>query len=246
LFIPLRAERLYRRRVFITYILLVVNVAIHFVVAATGYEAVILRSAEGEPIARVRVNSLHYQGGLLLPRDSLLSPRVISSMFLHGDWAHLIFNMLFLFVFGCAVEDLVGWLRFLVIYFLSGWFGDVAFALSYTNEFALLIGASGAISGIMGAHLVLLPRNRVTVLWMFGYPLYVRLLTVSAWLVIGMWVVLQLLMAFLAGPGGGGVAYAAHLGGIGAGAAIALLIRRFFPFEHRPEPQPLPFYGNPY
>lgn len=243
MFIPLRAERFYRRAVFITYLLIVINVVIHFGVAAASEKEVFLKTMDGE-ITFARVNTVHYAGGLLLGRDSVFSPRVISSMFIHGGWMHLIFNMLFLYVFGCAVEDLMGWWRFLLIYLLSGWFGDVAFALTCKREFALLIGASGAISGIMGAHVVLLPRNRVTVLWFFGYPLYVRMVTVSAWVVIGMWVVLQLLLAFTTGPGGGGVAYAAHIGGIGAGAVLALFIKHYLPFDKRPQRPEYPQFNQ--
>ncbi|RKY14271.1 MAG: rhomboid family intramembrane serine protease [Planctomycetota bacterium] len=229
-FIPLRAERFYRRFVWLVYVLIAINFAVHFVSFAAPTKTVLL--GDETPLMVAEVNSLHYYAGFLTTRDGLLSPQVVSSMFLHGGWAHLLFNMLFLFVFGCAVEDLVGWWRFLLIYFVSGWLGTAAFVVTASSGTALLIGASGAISGILGAHLVLLPRNRITVLWIVPYPLYIRLLTMPAWLVVGVWVAGQILFMLILGTEGG-VAYAAHLGGIAAGAVLALLIRRLLPFEPR-------------
>jgi len=230
-FIPLRAERFYRRLVWLVYVLIAINFAVHFVSFAAPTKSILL--SENIPCVVAKVNSLRYYGGYLTTRDTLLSPQVVSSMFIHGGWAHLLFNMLFLFVFGCAVEDLVGWWRFLLIYFVSGWIGTAAFVITAPSRTALLIGASGAISGILGAHLVLLPKNRVTVLWwIVPHPFYVRLLTMPAWLVVGVWVAGQILFVLISGTEGG-VAYAAHLGGIAAGAVLALLIRRLLPFEPR-------------
>ena len=232
-FIPLRAERSYRRPIWLVYVLIAINFVVHFASFAAPTKTVFI--SDGIPTMVAEVNTLHYYAGFLTTRDGLFSPQVVSSMFLHGGWAHLLFNMLFLFVFGCAVEDLVGWWRFLLIYFISGWLGTAAFVVTASGT-ALLIGASGAISGILGAHLVLLPRNQVTVLWwIVPHPFYVRLVTMPAWLVVGVWVAGQILFMLISG-GESGVAYAAHLGGIAAGALLALIIRRLLPFEPRPTP----------
>jgi len=232
-FIPLRAERFYKRFIWLVYVVIAINFVVHFASFAAPTKTILLN--EKIPWAVAEVNSLRYYGGYLTTRDTLLSPQVISSMFIHGGWAHLLFNMLFLFVFGCAVEDLVGWWRFLLIYFVSGWIGTAVFVITTPSKIALLIGASGAISGILGAHLVLLPKNRVTVLWIIPYPFYIRLLTMPAWLVVGVWVAGQILFVLVTGTESG-VAYAAHLGGIAAGAALAFVVRRFLPFERRAVP----------
>jgi membrane associated rhomboid family serine protease len=149
---------------------------------------------------------------------------LLTSMFMHGGLAHLLGNMLFLWIFGDNVEDDMGHVRYLVFYLLCGVLASLAhvwvtIALSGLDSYASLIpslGASGAISGVLAAYLVEHPGNRVTVFLL-------RILTeVPAWVAIGMWFVFQIVSSLGAfGKGAGdGVAYAAHFGGFLAGLVL--------------------------
>jgi membrane associated rhomboid family serine protease len=140
---------------------------------------------------------------------------ILTSMFLHGGIMHLAGNMLFLGVFGDNVECRIGRIRYLVLYLASGAIGALAHIL--TCRFTgigmgtPLVGASGAISGVLGAYLVLFPGNRVTVLLFNFFPT-----ALSAWMVIGFWFVMQV-GGGLVGWSSGGVAYLVHIGGFAAG-----------------------------
>ncbi len=136
---------------------------------------------------------------------------LITSMFMHGGFAHLAGNMLFMAIFGDNVECRIGRRRFITLYLVSGILGSLAHvgmsALTGADLNSPMIGASGAISGILGAYLALFPGNRVYVLLFNFIPT-----TFSAWFVIGIWFIIQL-FGGLAGMTAGGVAYAAHIGG---------------------------------
>ncbi len=144
---------------------------------------------------------------------------LLSYMFFHGDIIHLGSNMLFLWVFGDNVEDAMGHGRFLVFYLLCGIAGGLAHAWLLPTSAVPLIGASGAISGIIAAYLMLHPRVRVWVLVMRFLP--VRL---SAALVLGLWIALQFIMLMV--PNIGPIAWWAHIGGLVAGAILILFMRR--------------------
>ncbi|MQA88153.1 MAG: rhomboid family intramembrane serine protease [Streptosporangiales bacterium] len=148
---------------------------------------------------------------------------VLTAMFLHGGWAHLLGNMLFLYVFGNNVEDRIGRLRFLLFYLGTGYAAAYGHALTQPASTTPLVGASGAIAGVLGAYLVFYPRARVTSLVPFLLFFPFRL---PAWVVLGFWFVLQWL--YFRGTGvseGAGVAYAAHVFGFLAGAAYAVVDR---------------------
>ena len=139
-----------------------------------------------------------------------------TSMFLHADIIHLGGNMLFLYVFGDNVEDTFGHVRYLVFYFISG------IAASLMHIFAVLntadqsiptIGASGAISGVLGAYLILYPRSKVLTL---VFAFWITIVAIPAVIFLGLWFAFQFLYGTMAGPGGG-VAYWAHIGGFIAG-----------------------------
>jgi len=148
---------------------------------------------------------------------------LLTAMFLHGGWGHLLGNMWFLWIFGDNVEDHLGRARYLVFYLLCGVLASlahVAFTEMFRqNDLLPCLGASGAISGVLGGYMVLLPTNRVTVLML-------RLLVdVPAYIAIGMWFVFQLVSGLGAlgdGAKAGGVAYGAHIGGFIAGMALVL------------------------
>jgi membrane associated rhomboid family serine protease len=155
----------------------------------------------------------------------------ITAMFVHGGWLHLLGNMLFLWVFGNNVEDRFGRLRFLLFYLGVGVFSTYAFALTGPDSQLPLVGASGAISGVLGAYLLLFPRAKVVSLVSFFFFLPVRL---PAWLVLGFYFVLQAFYASGAGlAGGGAVAYLVHVVGFLLGVAVVATFRRHL---RRPPP----------
>jgi membrane associated rhomboid family serine protease len=146
----------------------------------------------------------------------------LTSMFLHGGWFHLIGNMWFLWVFGNNVEDSMGRLRYLAFYLLCGL--AAAAAQTFVNPASAIpmVGASGAISGIMGAYVVLYPRVRVHVLVVL--VIFITRIVVPAYLMLGYWFLLQLVGGGLA-SGEGGVAFWAHAGGFIAGAVLITIFR---------------------
>jgi len=151
--------------------------------------------------------------GAAFPRDLTL----ISSMFVHANAGHLLGNMLFLWVFGNDIEDALGHLRYLMFYMLCGMGGAIAFLLNDPHSTTTLIGASGAISGVLTAFLLLRPCAKVEV-WTYVWPLGIR-----AVYVVGIWIVLQVWSA--ATQTEDGVAYWAHIGGMITGALLLLALR---------------------
>ena len=149
---------------------------------------------------------------------------VISSMFLHGGWMHLIGNMLYLWIFGNNVEDSMGHTRFVIFYLACGVAAALAQALPNPDSVIPMIGASGAISGVLGAYLLLHPRAHVLVLVPLGF--FTQLVRMPAMLVLGLWFLLQLVSQALADPKAGGVAFGAHIGGFVAGMVLIPFFKR--------------------
>jgi membrane associated rhomboid family serine protease len=149
---------------------------------------------------------------------------IVTSMFLHGGWMHLIGNMLYLWIFGNNVEDSMGHGRFLVFYLVCGAVAVLAQALPAPDSTIPMIGASGAISGVLGAYLLLYPHARVLVLIPFGF--LSRLIYLPAMFVLGFWFLLQLVSTLMADPNQPGVAFGAHAGGFVAGMLLVPLFKR--------------------
>jgi membrane associated rhomboid family serine protease len=156
------------------------------------------------------------------PGPSPIWLTLFSSIFMHGGWLHLGGNMLFLWIFGDNVEHRIGHVLYLVFYLAVGVVASMAQILTNTDSYIPTLGASGAISGVLGAYLVMFPTNRVTV-FLFRF-----LMPVPAIVAIGIWAVFQ----FISGLGvaaatseTGGVAYMAHIGGFAAGIAMTFLFR---------------------
>ena len=148
----------------------------------------------------------------------------LTSMFLHGGWLHLIGNMWFLWLFGNNVEDSMGHVRYLAFYLLSGLAAAAAQTFVNPNSAIPMVGASGAISGVMGAYVVLYPRVRVHMLLVFGF--FITRVVVPAFLMLGYWFLLQLLGGLpTLGDEKGGVAFWAHAGGFIAGALLIQLFK---------------------
>jgi membrane associated rhomboid family serine protease len=149
---------------------------------------------------------------------------LLTSMFMHGGWMHLIGNMWFLWIFGDNVEGAMGHLRFVVFYLLCGLAAAVTQVAVDPASTIPMVGASGAIGGVMGAYVLLYPRVHVHLLLFFGF--YVTTVAVPAVLMLGYWFLLQLLGGFGSlAQAGGGVAFWAHVGGFAAGLVLVLLFR---------------------
>jgi membrane associated rhomboid family serine protease len=158
----------------------------------------------------------------------------LTSMFLHGGWFHLLGNMWFLWVFGNNIEDAMGHARFVGFYLLCGLLAAAAQVASAPSSPVPMVGASGAISGVMGAYLVLYPRVRVHTLIFLG--IFLTRVTLPAWIMLLYWAFLQMLgsLPALAGAHPGGVAFMAHLGGFVAGVVlIRLFAKREYVDRHR-------------
>ena len=160
-------------------------------------------------------------GDARLPPELYLVPpvaTVFSSMFLHGGFMHLAGNMLYLWIFGNNVEDSMGHVRFVIFYLLCGVAAVLAQAWPNPDSTIPMIGASGAISGVLGAYLLLFPRAHVLVLIPLG--MFSRMVPLPAMVVLGFWFVLQLISTALSDGSQGGVAFGAHIGGFVAGMIL--------------------------
>jgi membrane associated rhomboid family serine protease len=162
-----------------------------------------------------------------LPADLQWVPRyatLLTSMFLHGGWMHLLGNMLFLWIYGDNIEDSMGHLRFLAFYLLCGIAAVFAQALPDPGSAYPIIGASGAISGVLGAYLLLFPRAQVLTLILL--PFFLTTLRLPAMLLLLLWFAVQLLSDFAVRGGGAGVAFRAHIGGFLTGMVLVVLFKR--------------------
>jgi membrane associated rhomboid family serine protease len=202
---PIRDHNPSERTPFVTYALIAANVII-FAITWPMF---------ADPAALER---LYYTWGLV-PR---LSDPVtfVTSMFLHGGVMHLLGNMLFLWIFGDNLEDEMGHLPFLAFY-LAGGLGAAFLQVAADPRSVIpMVGASGAIAGVMGGYLLLFPKARVDVLLFF--IIIIRIIPVPAWIMLGVWFGLQLIGGYSASSQTGGVAYWAHAGGFVAGLVLTL------------------------
>ncbi len=162
---------------------------------------------------------------LLATRSPIVS--LFTSMFMHADILHLGFNMLFLWVFGNNVEDRLGRIRFPLFYLAAGLLAAYAHILFSGDSFVPIVGASGAISGVLGAYIVLWPRATVVSILPLGF--FFTTIRTPAWVALGLWFVVQIFgsLAGLGQIGGGGVAYLAHIGGFVAGLVLVFVFGGF-------------------
>ena len=179
--------------------------------------------------------------GACAPGTSLLPPAltVLTSMFLHGGFLHVGGNMLYLWIFGDNVEDTLGHGRFAVFYLASGAAAAAAQTALSTASSLPMIGASGAVSGVLGAYLLLFPRANVLTVIVFGF--FVRLVRIPAVVMLGIWFLVQFLgglviwaLASRGEAAGGGTAWFAHLGGFVAGMALVFVLRPRDPWDRGP------------
>ena len=167
-------------------------------------------------------------GGLASPDAWLAAlrdgraPRLVTALFLHADWAHLLGNLVFLLIFGLPSERAMGPWRLLGLFLLGGALANLAAALAIDRPDRIIIGASGAVSALIGAYLTLFPRARLGVVVPLG--LFLEFVRAPASLLIGVWALLQVLFAYI-GPAFGAVVWMAHITGFGFGMLFAVLAR---------------------
>jgi membrane associated rhomboid family serine protease len=171
----------------------------------------------------VELTSKPLEGPQVCPMGGLTWGSLFTSMFMHGGWLHLVTNMMFLWVFGNNIEDSMGHIRFMVFYVLAGLAAAALHVALNANSGVPTVGASGAISGVLGAYIVLYPQVRVHV---FFPPFWI--LPMRAYVVLGYWIVIQLLMGIgqLGSGGAAGIAVWAHIGGFFAGLILVKLFQR--------------------
>lgn len=162
------------------------------------------------------------------PGPSPIYLTIFFSMFMHGSIVHLLGNMLFLWIFGNNVEDYLGRKRFIIFYLFSGIIAAFTQIFFNSDSIVPMVGASGAIAGVLGAYLLLYPRAKVTTVIIFGF--FIRLIKIPAVVVLSFWIIYQFLYgisSLAVGTGEGGVAWFAHIGGFISGIIIIKLFKTF-------------------
>ena len=231
--LPLRDDDTDRHTVpVVTYALIAVNVIVWLIELSlgdrfiNGYSTVPLEITSGRDLVGLQTIQA---GGQSIPIQLYPGPTPIyltlfSSMFMHASWAHIIGNMLYLWIFGDNIEDRIGSAKFLIFYLLCGLAASAAHIMFGPESVIPSLGASGAIAGVLGAYLVLFPKRSVKVL------MARQIVNMPAFIVLGMWIVLQVFSQIsVVGAEGGGVAYMAHIGGFIAGLALIFLFGKRAP-----------------
>lgn len=220
--IPLRDDNPTTGFPIVTYSLIAINVVV-FLVQLTMPQRQLSQIYITQSVVPVLVSRAPFA------LDNLLD--FIRSMFFHGGWAHLLGNMLYLFIFGDNIEDRMGKIPYVVFYLICGFVAGYAQVLIDPTSQIPLIGASGAIAGVLGAYLVLFPNASVKTLITLGY--FMRAIDIRALYVLGFWFVLQLFNGVASiSPSSGsdaGVAFFAHIGGFVAGAVLIWIFKTLFP-----------------
>lgn len=207
---PLRDHNPSERTPFVTWALIAINAAVFlsYFPSIGGQERLLMA---------------FYADWALVPAEAsrgLNLHTIVTSMFLHGGWMHIIGNMLFLYIFGDNLEDQLGHVGYLLFYLASGVAAAFSQMAADPSSSVPMVGASGAIAGVMGGYLLLFPRARVDLALIIF--VFIKIITVPAWLMLGLWFGLQLVSGAASQAAGGGVAYWAHAGGFAAGVVLVL------------------------
>jgi membrane associated rhomboid family serine protease len=230
---PYRDENQTQRRSYVTLAVIAVNVVVWIVVQGAGATLPLARSVcdlgliPGELTGALAPGTAFPLGDELqcLTDPGAQASHLLTSMFLHGSWMHLLGNMWFLWIFGDNIEDSMTRPRFAAFYLLCGLAAAFAQVVTSPASGVPMVGASGAISGVMGAYLVLYPRVRVFTLVPLGF--FITTIALPAWVMLVYWLGLQLLSGVASsGRTGGGVAFWAHVGGFAAGVVLVKLFAR--------------------
>jgi len=230
---------------FVVYILIAINAVVFFVQLGSdkftlAYAAVPFKithnvrvvppghgalppGAEEDP--RVASGLVPVRGVPQEPGPNIIWLTIFSSMFMHGGWMHILGNMLYLWIFGDNIEDNFGHLKFLIFYLTCGVVASLCQILVDPNSPIPSLGASGAIAGVLGAYLIMFPKNRVRNLVFLGFIF--TTIELPAVVVLGFWIVIQIFSQYTAtfSHAQGGVAYMAHIGGFASGLVLCLLLR---------------------
>jgi len=201
---------------YVTYAFLVVNILIFIFQITLGAQGI--------------TDFLNTYGGIpaeLSSGDDMFT--LITSMFLHGGWMHIVGNMLFLWIFADNIEAIIGNVPFLMFYLIGGLFASTAHIITDPDSMIPVVGASGAISAVMGTYMVLFPKSRIKMIFVVFFSTFY----LPAFVFLGFWFVQQLFcgvgsITTFGGEGGGGVAWWAHIGGFVYGVAAGFLIKKFY------------------
>jgi membrane associated rhomboid family serine protease len=230
---PYRDENVTIRQSYVTVGIIALNVIVWLVVQGAGASQPLVTSVcnlgliPGELTGALAPGASFPMGdGVTCLTDPGRQPaHLFTSMFLHGSWMHLLGNMWFLWIFGNNIEDAMGRFRFVIFYLLCGLAAALAQVFMNPHSVVPMVGASGAISGVMGAYLILYPRVRVFVMVPIGFIL--QSIALPAWTMLLYWLALQLISGVAdAGRETGGVAFWAHVGGFVAGIVLVKLFAR--------------------
>lgn len=229
---PIRDDNPHYLTPYVTYTIVVINVLAWFFIQGFGSEPSISRSLcqlgllPGELLQLAPAGTTIQVGPNTLCKitDNASWVPILSHMFLHGGWMHIIGNMWFLWIFGNNVEDSMGHFRFANFYLLCGFAAAGLQIMSNPSSVIPMVGASGAIGGVMGAYVLLYPRVTVHLLIWLGF--FVTTFAVPAFWMLGYWFFIQLIGGFSSlGRAEGGIAFWAHIGGFVAGALLVLIFQ---------------------
>jgi membrane associated rhomboid family serine protease len=230
---PYRDENETQRTAIVTLAMIALNVFAWLVVQGAGTTLALARSVcnfgliPGELTGMIAPGTRFPMGeGLACATDpGRQFSHVVTHLFLHGSWMHLLGNMWFLWLFGNNVEDSMGRLRFIGFYLLCGLAAAAAQIITSPGSAIPMVGASGAISGVMGGYLLLYPTVRVYTLVVLGF--FITSIALPAWVMLGYWFLIQFVSGWVSfGGEGGGVAFWAHVGGFVAGIVLVKMFAR--------------------
>ncbi len=218
--IPLRDKNPTRKFPIVTVLLIIINVLMFFYQLSLGN----------------RLDDLFFNYGMIPNKivhldfaNPLIILTLLTSIFLHGGWLHLVGNMLYLWVFGDNVEDKMGRMRFLLFYILCGVSASILHIIIEPTSMIPTIGASGSISGVLGAYLLMFPKARVVTL--IPIFVFIQITELPAFIILGLWFILQFINGMISlgyeTAGMGGVAWWAHIGGFVAGMILLIPFRRY-------------------
>jgi len=212
--LPIKDDNPTRHAPILTVAILVANVGVFLYaisLGTTGFEVFALR------LGLIPFEITH-AADAISPTPIPLYLTFFTAMFIHGGWMHLIGNMLYLWIFGNNIEDVLGRFRFIIFYLVCGTLASMGHIVTDLQSNIPMVGASGAISGILGAYLVLFPFARVKTLIFLGF--LITIVRVPAIILLVIWILIQIFSGVIAGDGG--VAWFAHIGGFVAGMLLIL------------------------
>ena len=249
--IPLRDDNPTLLTPFITIAIIVVNVVVWLYVQGAGaseqtlFDSVCqLGMIPAEITGQGEYGGYRYDQNMQCLFGGLTWQASLTSMFMHGSWLHLIGNMWFLWLFGNNIEDSMGHVRFLVFYLLGGLVAAGAHVVINAASAVPTVGASGAISAVMGAYLLLYPRVRIHTLFILF--IFIKIIPIPAWFVLGEYFAIQLFSGSISSGAAGGVAVWAHIGGFVAGLLLVKLFENRMLVEARKQHLQLSSYEVPH